>query len=82
MTLKARVDPLAGSIRISVRDNGVGIDPELLADVAAGTYRSTNGGVGVRNIHERLDQLYGQRYQFDIRSSPGKGTRIELELPL
>jgi len=82
VTLKARVDPLAGSIRISVRDNGVGIDPELLADVAAGTYRSTNGGVGVRNIHERLDQLYGQRYQFDIRSSPGKGTRIELELPL
>jgi len=82
LTLRARLDPLAGSIRISVRDNGVGIPPELLADVAAGTYRATSGGVGVRNIHERLDQLYGPRYQFDIRSSPGKGTRIELELPL
>jgi len=82
LTLRARVDALAGSIRITVRDNGIGIEPELLADVAAGTYRSTSGGVGVRNIHERLDQLYGARYQFDIRSSPGKGTRIELELPL
>jgi len=82
LTLRARVDALAGSIRISVRDNGVGIEPELLADVAAGTYRASSGGVGLRNIHERLEQLYGARYQFDIRSSPGKGTRIELELPL
>jgi len=82
LTLRARVDTLASSIRISVRDNGIGMAPELLADVAGGKYRSRSGGVGVRNIHERLDQLYGQRYQFDIRSSPGKGTRIELELPL
>jgi len=82
VTLRARVDPLAGSIRISVRDNGIGIAPELLADVAAGSYRSESGGVGVRNIHDRLDQLYGTRYRFDIRSSPGRGTRIELELPL
>lgn len=82
LTLRTRVDAVAGSIRISVRDNGVGIAPDLLADVAAGAYRSPSGGVGVRNIHERLDQLYGARYQFDIRSSPGKGTRIELELPL
>jgi len=82
LTLRARLDPLAGSIQIGVRDNGVGIAPELLADLVAGTYKPSSGGVGVRNIHERLEQLYGRRYQFDIRSSPGKGTRIELDLPL
>lgn len=82
LTLRARVDAVAGSIRISVRDNGIGIAEDLLAEVAAASYRPASGGVGVRNIHERLDQLYGARYQFDIRSSPGKGTRIELELPL
>lgn len=82
VTLKARVNTIAGSIRISVRDNGIGMAPELLAEVAASTYRSSSGGVGLRNIHERLDQLYGPRYGFDIRSSPGRGTRIELELPL
>jgi len=82
VTLRARVDTLSGSIRISVRDNGIGMAPELLSEVAGGTYRSQTGGVGLRNIHDRLDQLYGPRYGFDIRSSPGKGTRIELELPL
>ncbi len=81
--LRARVDPLAGSIRIGVRDDGVGMDSELLTEVATGTYDSPEGhGVGLRNIHERLERLYGNRYQFDIRSSPGKGTRITLELPL
>ncbi len=81
--LRARVDPLAGSIRIGVRDDGVGMDSEILTEVATGTYDSPEGhGVGLRNIHERLERLYGNRYQFDIRSSPGKGTRITLELPL
>ncbi len=81
--LRARVDPLAGSIRIGVRDDGVGMDSEILTEVATGTYDSPDGhGVGLRNIHERLERLYGTRYQFDIRSSPAKGTRITLELPL
>jgi two-component system LytT family sensor kinase len=81
--LRARVDPLAGSIRIGVRDDGVGMDSGTLTEVATGSYDSPDGhGVGLRNIHERLERLYGTRYQFDIRSSPGKGTRITLELPL
>ena len=81
--LRARVDPLAGSIRIGVRDDGVGMDSEILTDVARGSYDPPDGhGVGLRNIHERLERLYGARYQLDIRSSPDKGTRITLELPL
>ncbi len=83
VTLRARVDPLAGSIRIAVRDDGVGMDKATLAQVANGTYESDGrNGVGLRNIHDRLDRLFGSRYQLDIRSSVTKGTRINLELPL
>lgn len=83
VTLRARVDPLAGSIRIMVRDDGVGMDADTLARVANGTYESDGrNGVGLRNIHDRLERLFGSRYQLDIRSSVAKGTRINLELPL
>ncbi len=82
ISLKARVDPLAGAIKIQVKDDGVGMEADVLRRVVDGTYRSDDGGVALRNIHQRLDGLYGPRYRFDIRSSPGKGTRVELELPM
>jgi two-component system LytT family sensor kinase len=82
VSLRARVDPLAGAIKIQVKDDGVGMEPDVLRAVVDGTYRSDSGGVALRNIHQRLDGLYGPRYRFDIRSSPSKGTRVELELPI
>jgi len=82
VSLKARVDPLAGAIRISVRDDGGGMSTERLEQVVNGSIKERDSGVGLRNIHERLEHLYGERYRIDIRSSPGKGTRVELELPL
>ncbi len=82
VTLRARVDPLAGAIKIQVKDDGVGMEPDVLRSVVDGTYRSERGGVALRNIHQRLDGLYGPRYRFDIRSSPSRGTKVELELPI
>ena len=83
VSLKARVDPLASSMKIQVRDDGLGMDPDLLRELVNGTYRSsTGGGIALHNIHDRLEALYGARYRLEIRSSPGKGTRVELDLPL
>lgn len=82
VSLRARVDPLAGAIKIQVKDDGVGMEPDVLRAVVDGTYKSDQGGVALRNIHQRLDGLYGPRYRFDIRSSPSKGTTVELELPV
>ncbi len=81
VTLRARVDTLAGATRIMVRDDGVGMEPDVLRRVLGGTYKADSGGVGLANISERLQSLFGERYHFDIRSSPKKGTRVDLELP-
>lgn len=82
VSLKARVDPLASSMKIQVRDDGLGMEPDLLKEVVSGTFRSQSGGIALHNIHDRLEELYGSRYRFDIRSSPNSGTRVELDLPL
>ncbi|WKA55496.1 cache domain-containing sensor histidine kinase [Planococcus shixiaomingii] len=39
-------------------------------------------GIGIRNVHERIQLLYGEEYGVEIASKKGEGTRIKVELPL
>jgi two-component system, LytTR family, sensor kinase len=78
------VTPLAGRGRIviashhdgedlllEIRDNGAGLPP-------GGAPRE---GVGLRNIRERVDQLYGSRAVFSLAPALGGGTVATLRLP-
>ena len=38
-------------------------------------------GIGVNNVHERLKVLFGSEYRMWIDSEPGKGARIQIEVP-
>jgi LytS/YehU family sensor histidine kinase len=81
VTLKARVDPLTRTTTIQVADDGVGMPAVALEDVTSGAVKA-NGGVGLRNISERLQTLFGERYQLDVQSTEGDGTVIDLRIPL
>jgi len=59
-----------GTLRLTVRDDGIGFDPE------AGLSAS---GHGLRNIAERAKQLGGR---LNVGSQPSAGTEISLEVPL
>ncbi|WP_158453669.1 sensor histidine kinase [Paenibacillus beijingensis] len=61
------------TIYFSIEDNGVGMDPG-----AALPRRDHNG---IRNVHERIQLYFGERYGVDIDSEPDKGTTIRLSLP-
>jgi LytS/YehU family sensor histidine kinase len=83
--LRARVDPLARTVDVTVRDNGAGMDEAALADLAgtAPAGRADgHGGVGLTNIRERLTLLFGERHQFEVRSTLGEGTTVHLRLPM
>jgi signal transduction histidine kinase len=56
-----------GSVHLRVADDGQGFDPA-----------QTNGGMGLRNIRERVTRLGGQLV---VSSEPGGGTRLEAALP-
>ncbi len=64
-----------GRLTITVEDDGVGIAETDLAGISG-------KGIGVRNVKERLKVLYNQDYRMLIDSAPGRGTRIEIELPV
>jgi len=64
-----------GDICISVDDDGVG--SQVLED--SPLQRSSNGGVGLFSISERVNYFGGS---VKIRSEPGTGTRVALQIPL
>lgn len=80
VTLRARVDPLTRRTRIQVTDDGVGMDPDRLDEVLF--HSPSVGGIGLRNISERLETLFGHRSALEVRSAPGQGTTVELKFPL
>lgn len=63
---------------IEVEDDGVGMGSAQLE----GSSRWTGMGIGMANISERLQVLYGDTARMTIDSHEGKGTLIRIRLPL
>jgi len=64
-------------IKLTVRDNGVGMTPIQTAGLLTGE----NGGCGVRNVNDRIKLYYGVDYGLVIHSEPGSGTEVSIVLP-
>ena len=63
-----------GHAIIDVIDNGVGVD-------ARHAGRIRHGGIGLRNVNERLRVIYGANYQLQLDSVPGEGTCARIVIP-
>jgi two-component system, LytTR family, sensor kinase len=74
VTLRSHLE--GDRVRIEVADDGVGMGnrPET-------ALKRTGGGIGMKNVRERLEVLYGSQAQFDVVSNPGRGTLVSIELP-
>ena len=67
---------------LSVEDDGIGLftngsqpDPSLSGAIA-------NTGVGLQNIRERLQTMYGEAARLSLVNVPGGGSRATLEIPV
>jgi two-component system LytT family sensor kinase len=63
-----------GHAIIDIIDNGVGVAPDH-------RHRVTDGGIGLRNVNERLRVIYGANYQLQLDSVPGEGTCARIIIP-
>lgn len=73
----------SGKLLISVEDNGIGIDREKMDRLLKGQkleYSSVRS-IGIVNIRDRINYLYGNVYGINIESEPGKGTIVKIILP-
>ena len=61
---------------ISVEDDGVGMDPEVLRRHADG-----GGHVGLGNIDDRLRSVFGDEFGLVVETGPGAGTKVSMRIP-
>lgn len=71
ITIRANV--AADRLRIAIIDNGVGLN--------RASYGTTRG-VGLRNVRERLEALYGSEAVLTLQELDGEGTAAALEIPM
>lgn len=68
---------------LSVEDNGIGMSQEevslLLTD--SNRKRKHGSGVGLININNRVQILFGKEYGLLIESEPDEGTRVSIRIP-
>jgi two-component system LytT family sensor kinase len=72
--IRLRTQRSEGRLVIEVEDNGIGIPEHKHPDVYG-------GGIGFRNVRERLQLIYGNDFHLEIDSRPGEGTRIRIDIP-
>lgn len=67
-TVSVRLVGGATELRLTIVDDGIGFDVD----------RAWGNGLGLISMRERLDAIGGT---FEIHSSPGEGTRLEIRVP-
>ncbi|GIO12579.1 histidine kinase [Cohnella xylanilytica] len=74
---------LAGSLlELTVADDGAGMTPEQVRTILSERKASESGtGMGVLNVHRRIQLFYGPQYGLEYRSEREEGTVVTLRVP-
>ncbi|NQX67313.1 sensor histidine kinase [Paenibacillus alba] len=82
--LHIRVKQVEDFLHVQIEDNGNGITPERLKELEVFFLAEESEGesFGLRSIHQRVKLLYGSEYGVKLQSEPGKGTIVDIWLPM
>lgn len=86
LSIKCEITP--DKLLFHMRDDGCGMDRATLDKLRdslsneAPPKRGINGGIGLKNVHQRIRLHYGASYGLEVNSEPGQGTDVILSLPL
>jgi two-component system sensor histidine kinase YesM len=71
-----------GRLLLQVSDNGAGMRTEVLENILSVRSESKEGrGVGVKNVHDRIQLCYGKEYGLEFVSEVDVGTTVKIWLP-
>jgi len=75
---------------LTISDNGKGMSPQALTElnnniqnnpVYHDSYSTKKPGIGLSNIHQRIQLLFGKEYGLHVYSSMDQGTDVEIVIP-
>ncbi|MEE0419173.1 MAG: sensor histidine kinase [Lachnospiraceae bacterium] len=67
-------------IILEVRDNGVGMDKKMCREILHKEC-GNNGGIGIKNVNDRIKIYFGSQYGLTIHSELDEGTSVIIEIP-
>ncbi len=80
VVLRSRLE--GDRLLLEVEDDGLGGSPEQGATQLASGVVRPGMGVGMRNVRERMEVLYGGLARVEMTSRPGRGTQVRLSMPV
>lgn len=81
--IEIRIYDKDGNIGIDVADNGLGMTQEKIDYIMHNKVVSSKrgSGIGVRNVNERIQLIYGEEYGITITSELDEGTTATITIP-
>ncbi|MGM0438391.1 MAG: sensor histidine kinase, partial [Bacillota bacterium] len=76
--IKIKVKEIENKLKIIVSDNGVGISDDRLNEL----FTAKSDRIGLKNIKERIENLYDEQAELDIKSQENEGTEVNITLPI
>jgi two-component system sensor histidine kinase YesM len=86
-TITITVDENDGQLRLVVRDDGLGIEPERLREIEERLQgeeaysEASASGIGLYNVNKRVKLAFGPEYGLRIQSAHGWGTSVTVQIP-
>lgn len=74
----------SGDLLLTLSDDGVGIPEERIPALLSEASDKPSGlfkGIGISNVHSRIQREFGEEYGLSIESQPGAYTRIIVRIP-
>lgn len=68
------------NIVMSVCDNGIGMTEEQCMEILHKDIHH-KGGIGIKNVNDRVKIYFGEQYGLTISSELDEGTRVEIRMP-
>jgi len=79
VTLRSKLE--GERLIVEVEDDGVGMEPGRVVHPPPGGLVRESSGIGMRNVRERMEVLYGDGAVVEVVSRPGRGTKVRLVMP-
>lgn len=78
IVISAKAD--GADVVLTVTDNGIGMD-ETQCHAILSHDQSEPGGIGIKNVADRIRIYFGAPYGLSIESEPDRGTSVTIRLP-
>lgn len=81
ISITVRVEGM--NVVIQIADNGLGMSQQVMQQLLSGGVKSASGsGVGVKNVHKRIQLYYGTSYGLTFQSELEEGTTVTITIPM